>query len=490
MINLRNNWPRKVAVAMLFTVFLYIVVYKAVHLPITHDEQVATLDYPRFTVWEIMMYTDNWPTNHILNTLCIKLSEHVFGFEPWMLRLPNILSFVLFYFIVYLISIRYFSKDPILFCLPFFIIFCNPFLLDFFGLARGYGMSNALMACSVYAVLRFSLSFRRRWYYLAILFSMLAAYANFTLLIYWAAVQIVLLTLQIVHAVKTKESLRKNVFQILNMGLLSIAFLALCYQPLYKMQSTNQFVYWSRESFFKDTLLNQVEEFLYGGETYTFFKPVFMAHCVVIVFTIAAVYSVYKIIRNSTLAISNPLVVSTLMLAAVWFVNMAQTVLMGTPYLSTRTALSYYVLFAFLFAFLVRGISLQIKLFRYTIVPALIFILSMHLYHTVHFNFVKEWWYDAHTYEVQNYLRDYRLEHPELKTIELNTSWIFNPSFRFYNRTGKTPWLSLTEYHKQVDTASQTLFYYATYDDASQLKNYRCAVQFPDVCNVLLIRKN
>ena len=122
-------------------------------------------------------------------------------------------------------------------------------------------------------------------------------------------------------------------------------------------------------------------------------------------------------------------------------------------------------------------------------VPIIVAIYCIHLTLAVNFKSVSEWWYDANTYQVMDYLQDYRKTHPEAKTIELNTDWLFNPSFTFYTITGKAPWLKITDYHKDVDTTSKTLFYYATSDDAALLKEYRTVLDFDYSSRRLMIRK-
>jgi hypothetical protein len=481
----KNSVFEKAAVAIFFLLLSYVVIYKAIHVPITHDEKAASVYYPTWPVTQVLM-SDVWPSNHILNTLLIKLSESTFGIEPWSVRLPNILAFVLFFLALWVIAKHWFSRG-LLFSLPFFIVFCNPFLLDFFGLARGYGLSNAFMACSITSLLFFSNSFKLQWYYLAIVFAMLAAYANFTLLIYWVAVQMLLVSLYLFHAFKTRYPISKVFMRLSSTALIALAFIALCYVPLYKMQSTNQFIYWSKESFYKDTVLSQVNNFLYGAK----YARILWGCLIGLIFTalsIAALYSLYKFITSRQIALSNPVVVLSLLLFLVWLVNIIQAIVLGTPFLTNRTGLSYYVLFAFLLMFVLRELTEYFPQFGYVSFPVITILAIAHLYFTVRLDSVREWSYDSDTYHILGYLKDYQLQHPEIKTIALNTSWIYNPSFSFYSITGKTPWLNLTEYHKEVDTASQTLFYYATHDDSWQLNNYSPALDFPNNCGVLMIR--
>ena len=60
-------------------------------VPITHDETATTVHYVHYNAWEIMMFPDNWPNNHILNTLLVKYSIALFGAHSWSVRLPNLL---------------------------------------------------------------------------------------------------------------------------------------------------------------------------------------------------------------------------------------------------------------------------------------------------------------------------------------------------------------------------------------------------------------
>ena len=483
-----KNLPGRIAVLIFFIILSGIIVYKGIYVPITHDEKSASVHYPTFSVWQIMMYPDCWPSNHILNSLSIKLSESIFGIEPWSVRLPNMLAFLFFFSVMYSIAVRYFNDSSFLFCLPFAVVFCNPFLLDFFGLARGYGMSNALMAGSVYCILRYASTLHLRWYFFAIILSMLAAYANFTLLIYWVGLHATLMLMLILSYDKNKLPVSRIIYVLVFTALLAIGFLALCYQPLNKMQSTNQFVYWAKTSFFTDTILDQVNRFRYGVR-YFGIPASYVAYVLIALLTGIGIYIIWKIRKLKWTAVNDPLVVLFTLLMLVWGVNMTQTIILGTPYLSGRTALSYYVLFSLMLIFLIRDMSLGVNWVRRVMVPLIVAMYCIHLCFAVNLRSVNEWWYDANTYQVMDYLQHYQKEHPDKKIIELNTNWLFNPSFGFYTSAGKVPWLRLTEIHTNIDTTSNTLFYYATNDDAVLLREYRTVMDFDYGTRRLMIRK-
>ena len=80
----------------LFGALFLVVLYKVLHVPVTIDELPAVFHYSKFNVWEIMMYPDHIPNNHILNTLLVKGSMLLFGQEQWAVRLPNLLAFLLY----------------------------------------------------------------------------------------------------------------------------------------------------------------------------------------------------------------------------------------------------------------------------------------------------------------------------------------------------------------------------------------------------------
>lgn len=487
MLHFKNLLIGKSIALILFGFLLFVVIYKAIHIPITHDEKSASVYYPNFTVWQIMMYPDNWPSNHILNSLAIKASEAVFGISPWSVRLHSVLAFVFFFGIMYLLASRYFKSSWLLYCVPFFIMFCNPFLIDFYSLARGYGLSNALMAASVLSLLMFCNSGRWQWHYITIILAMLAAYANFTLLIYWLAVQILLVALVFIKPPGTSG---KTLLHLTLTFVLAIAFLALCYTPLYKMQSTNQFVYWSKDSFFNDTMVDQISRFRYGLK-YFGIPAEYVAVVVIGLLVTTGIY-LFTLLKNGGLAmVTNPLFIVFCLLALVFIVNMVQVVCLGTPYLTTRTALSYYVLFAFVLMFAIGEAANANNVFRNFAVPVVLVLFTLHIIRTVNLKWVNEWRYDANTYQVLDYLQQYQQKHPELKTITLNTTWIFNPSFGFYCITGKTPWLNLTEWHSQVDSNSQTLFYYTENKDTAKLTGrYKTLIGYADCPSTLMIRRD
>jgi hypothetical protein len=144
------------------------------------------------------------------------------------------------------------------------------------------------------------------------------------------------------------------------------------------------------------------------------------------------------------------------------FINIIQSLLLGTPNLKGRTALFFYPLFA---TFTVITISYFpiIKKQRINKVLAIFvgIIFFFNLIHRINLNCVKEWDYDQNTLEVVNYLKEKNNGDP----ISLKTNWIFHPSFYFYYDSGKIPWVDLQPYDYNIDVNTPSEYYYIFADD-------------------------
>ena len=82
---------------VLSVIIVSIVIVRAYTIPVTHDEAATVIHYAaRFSPWQIMMFPDPWPNNHILNTLLTKMSIGLFGEGHLAIRLPSIFSVTLY----------------------------------------------------------------------------------------------------------------------------------------------------------------------------------------------------------------------------------------------------------------------------------------------------------------------------------------------------------------------------------------------------------
>jgi len=482
---LHNTRIRNIA-ALLFGLAAWsLIIYKALAIPVTHDEVATMLHYLNFGTWEIMMYPDPLPNNHILNTLLAKYSMAIFGVEQWSARLPNVLFFLLYTYAAFKICKMLFERETLLFLGGFAIFLFNPFLLDFFSLCRGYGMSNALLLASAMLCLRGFLHQRERALWASLAVAVLSAYANFTALIFWCAVNGMLL-FNWLHAY-AKEQDRKAFFTKIGIQLgAALAFGALIYPPIRKMQSTNQFIYWQSNSFFQDTIVSLVENTRYGSVV-LHIPNTYWALLVTLSFFVAIGYLLYYWHRTSRRTIfTMPLFVAIALLGLTVLTDILQTVLLKTPNLTTRTALLYYPLFVLLIISALQHFHLLQPRISRAIGGAMIVLSLWHMSRTVTLDQVREWWYDENTFQVQEKLRRAALG----GRVSLQTNWHFHRSFDFYAQNGETPWIELLDYSKEIDTTAQAEFYYIFDSDWAQLQDqYEIIVEYDGGSRLLLRRK-
>lgn len=119
-----------------------IVIYKAATLSFTHDESGTYLILHNHTIWQVFTHESAWwsANNHIFNTVLYKLSISLLGHSDFAMRLPNVLAF----WACLLVALWLINKklvNPISKFVLFAILFLNPYILDFYSLCRGYGLS-------------------------------------------------------------------------------------------------------------------------------------------------------------------------------------------------------------------------------------------------------------------------------------------------------------------------------------------------------------
>jgi hypothetical protein len=436
---------------ILISVFTYII-YKAIHVPITHDELGTIFFYSKFSYWEIMMYPDTLPNNHILNTLLTKPLIALFGIDEIVLRTPNILSFLLYGAGIYRLVHLVLGKAS-LFYIPAVVLFLmNPYLLDFFGLCRGYGMSIGFMLLSLsYLISSFKqLTQKHLWY--ALILACCASYANFTLLIYWVAVCLLILCFYILDR-KRSKSLSTNSF--IGMIVFGVSYFGLIIIPILKMGSDNQFRYWTSNGFIDETVTSLVHHAVY--ESKIFLSINFITYFIVTISCIHVVLLGLMFIKSSDKIslIRRPEFIATAILVLSIVISILQCWILKTPNLNSRIALFYYPLFIVsLITMNVHFTSIHRNWIKLSISIIISFFGIHHLFHTATPMKVREWNYDAHTIDALNIMK----KHSSNQPFSISTYWLFNPSFHYYTFDKKN--LNLLPYNKEIDPELKAHYFY------------------------------
>lgn len=439
----------------LYGILFLVILYKVFYVPVTTDEVPTVFFYSTFSFWDIMMFPDNWPNNHILNTLLAKIFISLFGKEQWVIRMPNFLMFILYSFGVFQI-LKLALKQNSWYFLPASMLFVNPYLLDFFGLCRGYGISTTMVIITVVLIMKGYTRKKPAWIWLSLFTAMLASYANFTVLVFWAATVIVA---WFYFVLENKNQFINLVKPTLVIFFISIAYLALIATPIQKMKNTDQFKYWTSGGFYDDTILSLIYEWRYNSEFLWKIRSNFIVAFIVVVFLINILFLLYRLKKekNSVQLFYHPAFTAVMMLLLPAIINILQTIILGTPNLKGRTALFFYPLFATA-AVMAIGLLPNMKEQWLNKIAAIVIglMLIANLSHRLSLNSVKEWSYDQNTLQVTEYLK----EKYDGTPVTLKTNWIFHPSFYFYFDSGKIPWINLQYYDYNLDINTRAEYYY------------------------------
>ena len=129
-------------------------IVRACHQSITMDEAMTYRAFVSKTLPEQWTPHSN---NHILNSLLMRLSILLFGLSQLTVRLPALLGTAIYitscYYLCRSITEHLAIRIIVFICLTF-----NPFIADYYAVARGYSLAIGLLTCAVAVIARSHLS--------------------------------------------------------------------------------------------------------------------------------------------------------------------------------------------------------------------------------------------------------------------------------------------------------------------------------------------
>ena len=461
------------------------VCYKALYVPITHDEVATTILLTKSSYWDLIIYKVPIPNNHILNSILTKAVVSITGVNQLSIRIINVLFFTVFSLGIYRISKSIFSLNSWFFLAASMIFFTNPYLLDFFSISRGYGLSIALCTISIsYLISGFKFQHHKHIWY-ALILATLASYANFTLLYFWMSVIISSKLYFLFYRKTLNKGLIKNLLWLIA---LFTSFISLIIVPIIRMSETDQFRFWKTQGFYEDTVYYLARASLYDSKALFFQLYEVVTFLAIGIIILNSCFIIYQL-RNKDTRIQlfkRPIFITTIILLLIVIVNNLHVNLFDAPHLVGRTALFYYSLFAssFVSSFaLFKSIhSPKIKV-SFSLIVVLLCLIQ--LIHTWKSDEIKEWYYDSNNLHVIDYLESNR----KGKNITLHTNWLFNPSFKFYNDFENLDWLTLGAYNKIVCPDIGEQYYYVLREDVPTLINDYIIIKEFDSEGVLMLKR-
>ena len=441
---------------------------RADRLSMTHDECGSWTIWTDFPIFKCHYSPDCWGTAnlHWLYVLLMKPSIQLFGNSELAIRLPSLLGHA-----VYLVFswklVKSWTNRAWMALFGFVLLNTNLFLLDFFSLARGYGLAMSMMMVSLYFLSRFVQTGRTAAVAGTFGGAFLAVLSNFTLLNFYACLLAVFGGLLIVQFFQLKEKKWEKLSGSALIALLITAVMAwLIYRPLGFLMGKGEFEY-GADSFW-NTFHSLVRGSIYGGKYFHMYNVEIFGGLLVLILLAVLVYAFKGFFRNPAGKTEQFLLAAVLLPALASLAAVVQHHLLDTQYQVNRTALMFIPLCA-LAVFLFFNALLEEKTNRWPLfLPAFMGVFCvMHLFRVGQLSFVSEWGYDAQTKKMILYLEE---KIPEGSKIKLGLHWIYHPASTFYTKTLGLDFAELPlVYSKELRKDNFYDYYYVQPSDMTEL---------------------
>lgn len=201
-------------------VIFTIVLIRAVTSAITWDEAYTYIAYVKnFNMQQLIDISSNLANNHILNTLMITIMDKLCNipYNEFIIRLPNIIMLIFYFIGSYMIS-----KDEKHKYLLFSGLVLNYYVMEFFGLARGYGIAASFVIWMCYFFKKASINnYDDKNIFISVIFGLLACYSN-TISILALFVICLIYLIQLIRKKETLTFIKRNIIKIIPIAIFLI----------------------------------------------------------------------------------------------------------------------------------------------------------------------------------------------------------------------------------------------------------------------------
>jgi len=391
----------------------------------------------------------------------MKGAVKLFGVSEFSVRLPNLLTHLVYLVFSYLL-VREMRRPFLVTFAAFLMLNLSPYLLEFFALARGYGMICGWIMMSLYFLWKYIDTRKNKFAIGSFSGAFLAVMSNFVALNYLMALTGVFYLWLIYLLFFEKTNTRKIFAHTLTPLPFLITLAALLYRPIQFLSTGGEFkygsssLYQSLETMVRDYLQTKADAY-FGKNTIIIFA------CLAIGFIImATVRATRQFVRKPQDTRTTFLLATVLIILSVILIQKVQFHVMGTNYLILRTALMLVPLG-------LLPVALCLLLWENKWANRLLITIGIfsviHLIPHINFNQCREWWYDKHTKEMALYVENLKVEKP----VKLGVHWTFQPATMYYWKTGELNAIDELLYNKDIRTDDYFDYYYVPLGDTSKL---------------------
>ncbi|MCF8297966.1 MAG: glycosyltransferase family 39 protein [Saprospiraceae bacterium] len=257
-----------IALSALIWIYLWL---RAYYIPLIHDEAATFFHYIHPESW--LPYKAHLDANnHFLNSALAIVSYRIFGSSMLAIRLPNLLFALVFFFYTYKISTQINSR--ILRWVFIGSLLTASYFIEFFALARGYGISMALLIASLYYLILVFKENKSVNYFATLIILTLAISANLTLLNSAIIINVLLLIKALWNFKNDKlKAILSKLFFVIVLGIIPLAFFAAF---SFKLRESGSLYYGDNIGFWESTVRTLIKAFAGGNSMFSEIIIVFL----------------------------------------------------------------------------------------------------------------------------------------------------------------------------------------------------------------------
>lgn len=403
----------------MLTLFLFYCFLRAYLLSFTHDEACS---YAIILGHEVF---PNTPNNHMFNTILMAISRRMINDSEWALRLPNVLGGALYFYGGYKI-IK--GKGPGMLFLGLSMLLAHHFVIEFFSLARGYGIALGFMLMSLYFTLRNNSkpASMHQWsinFALAICFATCAIYANLAFINFYISILVYFVVQYIQRRIETKY-LPENDSLFLKMTYVSLVPLALGVKRLLFLRDTKQLNFGANS-------LSECFDSLISTAIYATTPDPRLILILKIFFLINLLLGLILPLVNKSCNTKLFGISSILLMLIAGLI--LENYLFGVKFPFRRTAIYFYPLFALqtysLLVFIFTRYRI-IKSVKITFILLLTILIYLNLGKAINIKKTSTWRYNMNTKEamvlIKNNIRSQKQDY------SISNHWLLEPSINYY----------------------------------------------------------
>lgn len=428
-----------IAVFLISVLLLIYSVLRATSLSFTIDESISYIVFVPLKFMDIVSFKIAIANNHMINTLFMKYISVLFGSNELLLRLPSILSHLVY--IVFSYKIIKKIASPVILLAGFLLLNLNPYLLDFFSLARGYAMAVSFTVVSVYFLLNYIEYSKLKSITWSFIFAVLAVLSNFTLLIFFisliAVVNIHWLVSQ--SHININELIKRNI----PVFICSIVLIVIMFEPIRKLIKFKEFYDGGTISFWSDTVGSLISASLYG-QSYRLATLLFLKNVIAVCSLILVTTFVYHLYIKKLKIFLDKVSITILLLLISCLVPIAQHLLLKSYFPINRMALVYIPLF-FIPIILLADVVVKSDKIKFLILPLMVIFsgaVTFHTFRTLNTSYALYWKFDADTKKMLSDLET-MVKNDNKLPINLGVMWLYEPTINYYRIAKKYSWLEI-----------------------------------------------